>query len=214
MARCLTLVTAICALAAGTAGAAATWHPPADAAAVVCGPASAHTLVSGARARVYSQGGNVYGCAAGNSLDVKLGEARLCLGVTGRAGPAIALAGTLVAYPLEQCGVDTGSSSIFVRRLTDGRLRYHQSAWTLQIGPESYVTVGSIVVNRAGGVAWIASATSIVSRGAHGVEVAESSGAGVRKLDSGARIVAGSLALHGSRLTWRHGGATRAAKLG
>lgn len=211
MARSLTLVAAICALAAGTAYAAALHS--AHAAAVVCGPSSAHTLVSGSRARVYSQGGSVYGCAAGGTVDVKLGGAIICLGIAGRAGPAIALAGTLVAYSLERCGVDTGSSSILIRRLTDGRLRYRQSAWTLGIGPESYVTVGSIVVNRAGNVAWIASAASIIRHG-HGIEVAENSGAGVRRLDSGTGIVTGSLRLRGSRLTWLHGRATRSAKLG
>lgn len=139
-----------------------------------------------------------------------LGSATICNGV-GHAGPA-AIAGRLAAYALERCGVDTGSATVIVRRLSDGKEIRRQQAWTLTVGPESYVSVGSVVVNRSGSIAWIASESSIVSHG-HGIEVAERTGNSVRRLDSCSGIAAGSLRLRGTRLTWRDGTATRSATL-
>lgn len=176
---------------------------------VPCGPAAAHTLAVSSGARVYSRAGSVYGCAP-RRRSIMLGSATICNGV-GRAGPAAA-AGVLAAYALERCGVDTGSTTVIVRRLSDGKEIRQQQAWTLAVGPESYVSVGSVAVNRSASIAWIASEDSIVSH-VHGVEVAERTGRSVRMLDSGSGIAVGSLRLRGRTLTWRDGIATRSATL-
>jgi hypothetical protein len=183
---------------------------PAVAPSVPCGPASAHTLAASPGARVYSETGSVYGCAPGRP-GIRLGSATICIGA-GRAGPAAA-AGALAAYALERCGVDTVSTSVIVRRFSDGKELYDEGAWTLNVGPELYAWVGSTVVDRAGDVAWIATENSMVSD-QHWTEVAERVGGGVRVLDAGSQIVAGSLRLNGATLTWRDGSATRSARLG
>jgi hypothetical protein len=117
-----------------------------------------------------------------------------------------------VAYGLESCGVDTGSSSVIVRRLSDGRQLRVLPATTNRLAPESYQLVGSIVVKTDGAVAWIAAARSIVRQSAD-EEVHRADRRGQRELDSGTSINSGSMRLHGSTLTWRHGAATRSATL-
>src|SRR5205807_607519 len=121
-----------------------------------------------------------------------------------------ALSGTTLAYGLESCGVDTGSSSVVVRRLSDGRQLRLLPATTGQLAPESYQLVGSVVVKSDGAVAWIAAANSVV-RQSGSVEVHRADRRGHAALDSGPSIEAGSLRLRGSTLTWRHGAATKSA---
>jgi hypothetical protein len=124
----------------------------------------------------------------------------------------VALAGTTVAYGLETCGVDTGSSEVIVRRLTDGRTLKTVAATTGPQAPESYQLVGSVVVKRDGALAWIGVDDSFI-RHSQEVEVHRVDRRGEAELDSGAAIEHGSLRLHGSTLTWRDGAATKSATL-
>jgi hypothetical protein len=122
------------------------------------------------------------------------------------------VAGDLAAFGREECGVDTGSAEVVVKRLTDGK-RLLIAAATTSPGVESFQSVASVVLKRDGAVAWIGTGSSIV-RHAHKVEVykADSHGS-VRLLDSGLSVAPSSLRLHGSTLSWKHGGSTRTASL-
>lgn len=180
-----------------------------------CGPAGAVTRCRAANARVmaadhhvdvYTLGDAVYGCLFRTGRSIRLGNARICVGQA-RVDRAAA-AGDVIAYGTERCGVDTGTASVSVLRLTDDKRLGSFAAITGPAGPESYQSVDSLVVKRNGAVAWIATATSIIGRGTR-TEVH----ANRRLLDAGAGIVVSSLRLHGSTLTWRHGTATRSATL-
>ena len=121
------------------------------------------------------------------------------------------MAGRLAAYGAESCGVDTGSTVVQVRRLTDGRTLFTHPA-TSAPGPESYTTVSAIAADRAGNVAWIAHTSSIV-RHAVGTTVYAAEGSGIRRLDSGGAIVATSLRLTGTTVRWRNGSRSRSGPL-
>ena len=175
----------------------------------VCGPASGHTVASDASARVYESGGHVFGCAKGHA-SYRLGNARFCNN-TNLISP-VRVAGTLAAYGDETCGVDTGSTTVIVRVLTNDRKIAEQSAIT---GPglvESYTTVTSLVLKSTGAVAWIASERSVVGHGSK-IEVESRVGKRFTLLDSGSTIAPASLRLRGSTLSWRDGSSVRTGHL-
>ncbi len=207
MARWLSLIVGVIGLAAcGSSGAATSVGDRA----ATCGPPAAHTLASSDGARVYAQGGSVYACSRASGRAYRLGDARRCIAAA-RVGPAAA-AGGVVAYAVERCGVDTATAVVVVRRVSDGkRLSRHGVAPGPRV-PEAFPEVGSIVVDRRGHAAWIASVHSVVLNHLF-AQVAETAGAGTRVLASGATIALGSLRLHGSRLTWTAGGVRHSATL-
>ncbi len=125
----------------------------------------------------------------------------------------MALASATAAYGLERCGIDTGYTQVLVRGLDNGAQLSSFASTVKPLPAEAYSMVESLVVKRDGAVAWIASAASIVGHGQPDIEVHSGRGSNAQLLDSGPTIDAGSLRLHGSRLTWRHGGATRSAVL-
>ncbi len=174
-----------------------------------CGPARATTLAADGRVRVYALHEVVYGCSAARGRSFRLGHASHALAES-RVAP-VALAGDLAAYGLTSFGVDTVSASVVVRRLTDGTTVKELPA-TRAVGAEAFQSIGSVAVLANGAVAWIGSEHSIVAhRGA--IEVHAAGAGGDRVLDSGPKIDPASLRLHGSRLTWVDGGATRHATL-
>ena len=124
----------------------------------------------------------------------------------------VAVAGGLAAYGLERCGVDTGTGSVQVQRLSDGKVLHAAPATVALLGPESYRSVAAVVVRPDGAVAWIGTGVSII-RHSQDVEVHKLDRDGSRTLDRGAGIDARSLRLRGSRITWRHGGRTLSAML-
>jgi hypothetical protein len=176
-----------------------------------CGPARATTLAASRQARVYQVGDTVYGCAAAGTRSFRLGNATRTLRES-RVGP-IAVGGDVAAYGLTAFGVDTVRAQVVVRRLTDGGQLASFTA-TSAAGVESFQLVGSVVVRSDGAVAWIGQVSSIISRGRELIEVHAAAGGHDSVLDSGAGIDPRSLQLHGSTLTWQHGGATRRATLG
>lgn len=124
----------------------------------------------------------------------------------------VALADNIVAYGAERCGVDAGFTTVVVRRLSDGK---RLAGYDAVGGPglvESYESIGSIVVKRNGSVAWIGSEHSIIGHGSR-IEVAAGQRGKRSTLDSGPGIVASSLRLSLSTLTWRDGATTRTASL-
>lgn len=117
----------------------------------------------------------------------------------------------MAAYSVTRCGVDTGSATVDVRRLTDGKLLYEQIA-TAATMPEGYTSVAAIVASRRGGVAWIAQASSIVRHSSSNA-VYVRRGSGAQRLDASGDIVAQSLSLNGSIVSWRDGSRRRSARL-
>jgi hypothetical protein len=176
----------------------------------VCGPANTKTLAASQTARVYSSGPWVYGCAAATGRSYRLGQRSTCIGAA-RVGPVV-LAGTMAAYGSEQCGVDTGSAEVIVRRLSNGRTLTQLPATTIGVGAEFYESVTAVVVKRDGAVAWIGVNHSIISKRV-AIEVHKDDRAGATLLDSGAGIHTTSLRRDGSRLTWKDGRELRHALL-
>jgi hypothetical protein len=208
----LAIVTTVLLLAG--AGASSFARPDAtrsaQAAAARCGPSSARTLAAGASARVYASHGKVYGCSIHGHASYVLGSTNVCT-VSARVG-AVAVTAELAAYGLERCGVDTGSSLLIVRRLTDGHQIRSASATKASL-PEAFQIVSAVALRSNGAVAWIGTIHSVVG-GRTSVEVHMITSSGTRSMvDSGSSIEPTSLRLHGSRLTWRHGKATRSATL-
>jgi hypothetical protein len=177
---------------------------------VVCGPSSARALASDRTARVYVSAGDVYGCAAGGSKSYLLGSANMC-GFQRQDVQIVRVAGPLAAYARELCGTDFGSTTVIVRRLTDGRvLQVHDATTT--IGVEGFQDVGSLVLTADGAVAWIATADSI-GPPTFVRQLARLDRRGFRVLDSGPAVVVRSLTLRGSTISWRHGTEIRTARL-
>lgn len=163
-------------------------------------------MASGHRVEVYARKGAVYGCEVRTGKRVRLGNSRVCVAAT--LVDRAAVAGDLVAYGAERCGVDTGSATVAVLRLSDHKQLQSFAAVRGPVGPESFESINSMVVKRDGAVAWIATANSIIG---HGTQTQVH--ANGRLLDAGAGIVGSSLHLRGSTLTWRDGSATRSATL-
>jgi hypothetical protein len=207
MVRWLALTAAVCALAACGSSSAASSGGTASA---HCGPAAGHTMARSSQARVYTSGHAVYGCARGGHRPIRLGSIGGCVG--GSSVGQVAVAGKLAAYAVSRCGVDTSTSQVVVRRLTDGHQLSSRNATSGAVGPESQQSVGSIVVTSGGKVAWIASSASILTH-RHNSQVIAASGGTVRVLDSGAGIVAGSLQLHNGTVSWTRDGARHTAGL-
>jgi hypothetical protein len=205
--RSVVLVGLIAALALGASASA---RGSASGRAAGCGSDQGHTLARSDSARVYTRGGTVFGCAIPNGTVYKLGSASVCNG-HGRAAP-VAVAGRLVAYGLETCGIDTGSAVVIVRRLTDGKRLRDDPSRTGPAGPESYDAVDSLVLAPSGADAWITVTSSIVSH-QNATEVHEHGRNGFALLDSGSGVNPGSLRLKRSKLTWRHSGLLRSATL-
>lgn len=206
MARFLILLVALVPLAAcGSSSAQST----AGAARARCGPAGGQTLASSSSARAYSYHGAVYGCAGTHQY--RLGRSDRCLGTTG-VGP-VTVTARLVAYAARSCGIDTSTSQVVVRRLSDGKQLAAYPASSLTLGAESFSTVGSIVVDRSGHVAWIVSMSSIGTH-RHGVQVLTSGRTQARVLDSSRNVDPHSLRRNGSKVTWTDGGSKRSATLG
>jgi hypothetical protein len=178
---------------------------------IPCGPVSATTLASDGLARVYSQHGWVYGCAAAGQKSFLLGQASGTYAAK-RVGP-IALAGVDAAYGLTTSGVDTISSEVVVRRLTDGQVLRSHNAITGNLPAEFYERVDVVVVKANGSVAWTANAGSIISHTGLKVQVEKSDQTSRTLLDQRPDINTGSLRLNGSTLTWRDGASRRSATL-
>lgn len=168
-------------------------------------------MAANARVRVFLLRGTVYGCSLRTHNQFRLGIVKNCQ-TAARVGPVV-VAGDEAAYGLERCGIDTGSTEVIVRRLTDGRQLRSEASIAGMLGPESFESVDSLVLKPDGAAAWIATGKSIVHVGSKLVELHRVDSRGSALLDSGTAIKPGSLVLHGSRLSWRHGGAVRTSTL-
>jgi hypothetical protein len=168
--------------------------------------AGGHTLAQSPQARVYSLNGAVYGCATNPGEPYKLGATTIC-NYRHRVDH-VALAGTVAAYSLDTCGVDSGSTTVYVRRLTNFKLLHTDPATSRSL-VEAYGSTPSIVVKADGAVAWIGVNDSILGRG-RVIQVRKDDAAGRSLLDSGSGIQQASLKLIGSQLSWFDGGTRHA----
>ena len=210
MAR-LSVIAAVLALLAGCATSSASSGQARTASnGPACGPRTAKTLAASPAARVYVVNHVVYGCSGRTHRRTQLGSDSICQRT--RVGP-FALSGQLLAYGSESCGVDTGSSEVVIRRLSDGKTLASTAAMTQPLGVEAFSEVDSIVVNGAGAAAWIASGGSIVQQGNRHAEVHKLLRGSATLLDSGSAIVTHSLRLHGSTISWRDGAITKTSSL-
>ena len=155
---------------------------------------------------MYVAAGVVYGCASPGSRKYELGARTSCLR-SPRVSP-VAVAGEIAAYGLVRCGVDTGRASVVVMSLRDGRRLRILPATRAPLGVESFQLVATVAVSGDGAVAWIGIGSSVVGH-RRVVEVDKADRVGVATLDSGSGIAPRSLALGGSRVTWRHSGRLR-----
>jgi len=179
--------------------------------AAACHPPGTRTLAAAGAARVFAAGTSVYACSERTGRRTYLGQTRSCIR-TPRIG-VLAAAGDLAAYALQLCGIDTGRAQVIVRRLTDGRQVLSAPAFTGALGPESYTTVDALVLRADGGLAWIASGSSVV-RPTRNREVHRRQHAGPSLLDAGVHIAPASLRLRGaSQVSWTDGGTARTATL-
>jgi hypothetical protein len=194
-------------LAVGLLGAAVA-AAGAGAAPASCAPPHAKVLASSGRARIYSLGGAIYGCL-GHRLTLLAG------GPSG--GPATrvalyALAGRYAGTDVVQNGVDTLSSIVFVTDLSTGGTIATAAATTPERRAESFTSVTAIRVTSSGALAWIGRRSAIGAPTAI-YEVHTLRGRSNRLLASSATIAPHSLALKGSRLSWRQGGRTHSAHM-
>jgi hypothetical protein len=180
---------------------------PGSAATAHCGPFDAKTLAASSVARVYAMGNSVYGCSMDGSGAFLLGQRKTCIGAA-RVAPVV-VARQFAAYGSTRCGIDTGSTQVVVRRLTDGKI-VRTAVATSPPGVEAYQSIASLVLRSDGAVAWIGVGRSLVGHGSPKIEVYRANRRGkVQLLDSGPSVRPGSLTLNGSRLTWKNGTALR-----
>jgi hypothetical protein len=203
----IALAAAGCSLAvAGPATAGNQQHRP-----TVCGPTSARTLSFGRLGRAYAVGSTVYACSARTHQRTRLGDSTNCEGAL-LAAPVV-VSGDYVAYGAEWCGVDFGSTSLVVRRLSSGMQVSHTPALkNPRPMVEAFTTVDTLALGPNGAAAWISSESSPAFSQGTVIQVDELD-PGLKPLDSGAGIRLRSLRLHGSTLTWNHNAHTRTASL-
>ncbi len=141
---------------------------------------------------------------------VRSGSAAPTLCIGGASVGQVAVAGRLAAYAVRRCGVDTSSSQVVVKRLTDGRQLSASDAFNGNPGPESFESITAIVVSASGTAGWIVSSSSIATH-RQGGEVAAAVAGSVRVLDSGIGVRFGSLRLSHGTLSWTRNGVRHTA---
>lgn len=168
-----------------------------------CRAAHSRTIAQDAVARVYNRGGALYGCSARTGIRTRLGSAPYTAQVR--------LVGPLAAYAVYTHGIDFGTATVVITRLTDGKPLGSAPAVDRAF-VESFQSVTSLIVRRSGAVAWIASVGSIINSETS-VEVHKLDRGDSVLLDRGRKIDPKSLRLRGSTLTWTDAGATRSSTL-
>ena len=183
----------------------------AAAAPACCVPAAAKLLRSAGAARIYSQGGVLYGCLGARRT--RLGTLRGTVPFPARRVALYALSGGYAGIDIAQMGVDTFTSTVALVDLRTGA--------TVATAPGDDSRAQSRVVHHRA-VRWRSTPTAR-SPGSAGAarsgspspptRCTRSNAARRRLLASSATIAAGSLRLSGDTLSWRDGGRTRSATL-
>jgi hypothetical protein len=190
------VILALCVTGAGAAGS--------------CAPAGTKILAVAGAARLYSQGGVLYGCVAARRT--RLGALSGTKPFPATRVALYALSSRYAAFDRSDMGVDTFASTVALVDLRSGATIATAPGTTPSNRPESFITVGSMVVDPRGTLAWIGRRSAIgVLRPT--VEVHILSAAGARLVASASDIAARSLKLDGETLTWREGGTSRSVVL-
>jgi hypothetical protein len=175
-----------------------------------CAPAGTRILAGAGSARLYSQGGELYGCLAARRT--RLGALSASRPFPATKIALYALSGRYAAFDRTDMGVDTFASTVALVDLRSGATIASAPGTTPANRPESFITVGSMVVDARGTLAWIGERRSIGVLSPT-VEVHTLSAAGAKLLASASDIAARSLKLNGEMLTWREGGKLRSRNL-
>jgi hypothetical protein len=197
MNKALILVAAAaCCAAAPTTATAAKKKPLPD-----CAARKSTTLAASADARVYSVGSTAYLCAYKKNKRFALGDSHECQNQTEvgdfRFGDGV------IGYLASSCGLVSGQSSVVVRDLKTGKVKWSGSpvdqAWQ---GGESSKSIDTWAMKPNGSIAWIGRNSGFVTvpggppaPAADTIQVWKNEQGTATKLDSGADIVRGSLAL-------------------
>jgi hypothetical protein len=193
---------------------------PATAASRGCASAHSRLVLADAQARVFVPPENAhfetqiaYGCADRHGRSYQLGSVLECgspSGCEGVAEKTLRLVGPIVAYEGFYVGGFSGGTEweVTVRDLRTGRVLHEVPTGTPANPHPGYVGVGSItalVLKRDGAAAWIAEDNERSFGHAPYFDVEAVDHSGVRLLASGTGIAPGSLALKGSRVSWKTG---------
>jgi hypothetical protein len=131
----------------------------------------------------------------------------------GRVGD-YALAGNYIAYEGYTCGDPEGEADAKTLNVASGaKASYSAEHEPLPGGGVQDYSITDIVVNGKGNVAWIALAQHVSGGNAKRYDVRRAIAGTVDRVDSGANIVADSLALSGTHLFWLAGGNAKTAEL-
>jgi hypothetical protein len=180
-----------------------------------CLPQGATIVTENSAGIVYAVDDSVYACSVRTGHGTRLGSSGLGGGrpTVGR----VVLAGEYLVYATHTMGVDTGTSELFARWLSTGRVISTASAFPTALGVESSTTIDALVARPSGAYAWIVSGGSIIHPSSFNVGVYEAKplarSATIKLLDQGPAIAPTSLKLRGTRLSWRHGSEIRQATL-
>ncbi len=179
-----------------------------------CGPANAQTVTADTAARIYrvptghSPLGtlyNYYGCTVAGAKSQLLASTSALSRVR-----AIKLRGAMSGFIVDQHGVDTGSSTLTVRDLTDGRV-VHTVAVSYMV-PRLFDSLVSYVLAPSGNIAWATERSP--NFGPQGeVTIHRAIGRTVTTLDNGPNVRAGSLRLLRDTVEWIDRGMQRHASL-
>jgi hypothetical protein len=218
LARQITCAMVIAATLAAGAMAARTGATAAPAHRPTCDPHGAHVLAQNREVRVYSRkaerpADGIYACLRRNGRTVTIARpGRRAL--RGFAVAHITLAGTMVAYTSSTHGVDTGSTSIEVLDVADGRivLRVPQAAGFVDACVIQFRRITDLLVTARASIAWISEKGSHCKTTTLQVYSAQVSGMPVL-LDEGPTIASESLRLHDRAVSWEDGGRVGSAAL-
>src|SRR5437763_15651522 len=126
-----------------------------------CDPApGARALATSRSVRVFRNREFVYACL-NTGEGFRLGRSGHCDQPNREGIGQIALADRVLAFGLETCGVDTGSTNLIVTRLGDHTQITTFSPTLGDTGPESHYSIDSLVVTLGRTVAWIGSGSGI-----------------------------------------------------
>jgi hypothetical protein len=182
----------------------------AGAAPASCVPAAAQLLRSAGSARLYTEGGVLYGCLG--ARHTRLGHLRGSVPFPATRIALYTLSSAYAGIDTIRMGVDTFASSVALIDLRTGATRATAPGTTPERRPESFITVASMAVTATGALAWIGQ-RSAIGVPAPTFEVHALSAARNRLLASASDISPRSLTLRGRTLSWQAGGHTRTATL-
>jgi hypothetical protein len=171
-----------------------------------CVPDGARTVAAAGGARLYIEGGALFGCLGATRTRLGGAPGSPHLGATRVV--RFALAPRYAGIDTLTMGVDTLESTVSIVDLTTGATSASAPATTPERRAESFINATALAIDRQGTLAWIGSRSAIgVPAPTYEVHTLTRRGTG-SLLASSARIAPHSLRLRATTLSWRQGGRT------